>query len=237
VSLVIPTYNERQNLPRLVAAIAEHAPWPYEIIVVDDNSPDGTADLARDLARTHPIRSLSRPEKAGLGSAYRDGFAIAQGDIIFEMDADLSHDPRYLAPLAQAIVDGADVAIGSRYIDGGAVTGWTAYRRLVSGVGNGLARATLWPGVRDLTSGFRCFSREAAAIVQDAKSDGYAFQVEVLYLAKQRGMRLVEVPITFENRTVGKSKLGPSEFARFLRTLARLRVTRASPARGKPARS
>lgn len=227
VSIVVPTYNERQNLPRLIAAIAENARWPYEVIVVDDSSPDGTADLARDLAKTYPVRLLSRPAKSGLGSAYRDGFAMAQGDVIFEMDADLSHDPRHMPALVQALVDGADVAVGSRYIAGGRVVGWGVYRKLVSGVGNGLARLALTVGVRDVTSGYRCYSAHAAPVVQDAKSDGYAFQVEALWLAKKRGLRIAEVPITFENRTVGKSKLGPSEFARFLKTLARLRVTRA----------
>lgn len=236
VSIVIPTYNERQNLPRLVAAIAENVPWNYEIIVVDDSSPDGTSDLVRDLARTYPVRLLSRPEKSGLGSAYRDGFALAKGDIVFEMDADLSHDPRFIPDLVQAIMDGADVAVGSRYIDRGHVVGWSTYRRLVSGVGNTLARVMLRVGVRDLTSGYRCYARNAVDLVQDVRSDGYAFQVESLYVARKRGMRITEVPIVFENRTVGKSKLGPSEFARFLQTLLRLRVTRVPTPRGKPAR-
>jgi len=239
VSIVIPTYNERQNLPRLVAGIAGVVRWPYEIVVVDDSSPDGTADLARDLANTYPVRLLSRPAKSGLGSAYRDGFAQAKGDIVFEMDADLSHDPRHIPALVQAIVDGADIAVGSRYIPGGRIVGWGAYRKLVSGVGNGLARLALTLGVRDVTSGYRCYSRAAAAVVQDAKSDGYAFQVEALWLAKKRGLRIAEVPITFENRVVGKSKLGPSEFGRFLKTLARLRVTRAPRAgqKGRPVRT
>ena len=226
VSIVVPTYNERQNLPRLVAAIAENVPWPYEIVVVDDSSPDGTADLAHDLAKTYPLRVFSRPAKSGLGSAYREGFAKAEGDVIFEMDADLSHDPRHIPALVRAVMDGADISIGSRYAEGGRVVGWNAYRKVVSGVGNGLARYTLFLGVRDVTSGFRCYARSAAGIVQEVKSDGYAFQVEALYLAKKRGMRLAEVPISFENRTVGKSKLGPSEFGRFLKTLARLRLTR-----------
>lgn len=241
VSIVVPTYNERQNLPRLVAAIAENLPWPYEVIVVDDSSPDGTADLARDLAKTYPLRLLSRPAKSGLGSAYRDGFALAQGDVVFEMDADLSHDPRYIPALVQAVAEGADIAIGSRYVAGGRVVGWNTYRKLVSGVGNTLARMSLLVGVRDVTSGYRCYARAAAPIVQDAKSDGYAFQVEALYLAKKRGMRITEVPISFENRTVGKSKLGPGEFGRFLKTLARLRLTRVPteplPAPRVPARA
>lgn len=230
VSIVVPTYNERQNLPRLVAAIAENVPWSYEIVVVDDSSPDGTADLARDLAKTFPIVLVSRPAKSGLGSAYRDGFAKAKGDVVFEMDADLSHDPRHIPALVQAVLDGADIAVGSRYVQGGRVVGWNTYRKLVSGVGNGLARAILSVGVRDMTSGYRCYSADAAKVVQDAKSDGYAFQVEALHIARKRGMRITEVPITFENRTVGKSKLGPGEFMRFLKTLGRLRVTRVPPA-------
>lgn len=231
VSIVVPTYNERQNLPRLVGAIAAHARWPFEIIVVDDSSPDGTGELAKDLARDAPIRLISREQKAGLGSAYRAGFLLADGDIVFEMDADLSHDPRFIPDLVQAVIDGADIAVGSRYTPGGRIVGWGAYRKLVSAVGNGLARVVLAPGAKDVTSGFRCYTREAAALVQEAASDGYAFQVEVLHLARARGLRIVEVPIQFENRTVGQSKLGPGEFARFLRTLARLRVTRAPAAR------
>lgn len=242
VSIVVPTYNERQNLPRLVAAIAEHVRVPYEIIVVDDSSPDGTADLARDLAKTHPIRLLSRPAKSGLGSAYRDGFAAAKGDMVFEMDADLSHDPRFLPKLVEAVEGGADIAIGSRYVAGGRIIGWNAYRKLVSGVGNALAKIALGLRIRDVTSGYRCYARECADIVQQVRSDGYAFQVEALYHARRRNLRIAEVPITFENRTVGKSKLGPGEFMNFLRTLGRLRMARLArpqtlpPASSKPAR-
>src|SRR5579884_2438547 len=222
-SVVVPTYNERQNLPRLVAAIAEHMPIDYEIVVVDDASPDGTGELALDLATRHPIRLVSRPAKGGLGSAYRDGFAEAKGDVVFEMDADLSHDPRYLPALIEAIEAGADVAVGSRYTAEGRIVGWSWYRKLVSGVGNLLARLALGLRVGDTTSGYRAYAREAAGIVQAVESDGYAFQVEALHLARRAGLRIVEVPITFENRTVGRSKLGPSEFVAFLRTLLRLR--------------
>ena len=225
VSIVVPTYNERQNLARLVDSIDQHLRHrAYEIVIVDDSSPDGTGDLARDLARAYPIRVLTRPAKSGLGSAYRDGFKAAHGDLVFEMDADLSHDPRYIPALIEAVEHGADVAIGSRYVAQGRVVGWGAYRKLVSGVGNLLAKLTLGLRTRDVTSGYRCYAREAADVVQLARSDGYAFQVEALYLARRRGLRIVEVPITFENRTVGKSKLGPGEFMRFLQTLARLRV-------------
>ena len=235
VSIVVPTYNERQNLSRLVDAVAQHLALPYEIIVVDDSSPDGTADLARDLASKHPVRVLSRPEKSGLGSAYRDGFAAAKGDLVFEMDADLSHDPRYLSALVEAALDGADVVIGSRYVEGGRIVGWNWYRKLVSGVGNGLAKIVLALGVSDVTSGYRCYHRDAAALLQDVRSDGYAFQVEALWLARRHGLVVREVPITFENRTVGKSKLGASEFVAYLETLFRLRLT-PKPRRGKPTR-
>ncbi len=228
LSFVVPTYNERQNLPRLVEALAKVVHEPYEIIVVDDDSPDGTAELALDLAKQHPIRLIHRPAKGGLGSAYRDGFAASSGDLVFEMDADLSHDPRYVPALAEAIAEGAAVAVGSRYVEGGRVVGWTTYRRLVSWTGNTLARTILGLRARDVTSGYRCFARAHAQIVQEVESDGYAFQVEALYLAKQRGLLVAEVPIVFENRTVGKSKLGVSEFAKFLGTLLRLRTRRAA---------
>lgn len=228
-SVVVPTYNERQNLPRLVQAIAEHMPIDHEIVIVDDSSPDGTSELARDLAREHPIRVITRPTKSGLGSAYREGFAAAKGDVIFEMDADLSHDPRYLPALVEAIESGADIAVGSRYTPQGRIVGWNGYRKLVSGTGNTLARLALGLRVRDTTSGYRAYAREAAGIVQAVESDGYAFQVEALHLARKSGLRVVEVPITFENRTVGKSKLGPSEFVAFVRTLLRLRFRPAKP--------
>jgi dolichol-phosphate mannosyltransferase len=227
VTIVVPTYNERQNLARLVAALATHVREPYEIVVVDDASPDGTADLARDLASKHPVRLVSRPGKGGLGSAYREGFRAARGDAIFEMDADLSHDPRFIPALLRAVEEGADIAIGSRYVAGGRVAGWSAYRRLVSGTGNALARLVLRLPALDVTSGFRCYAREAASVVQETRSDGYAFQVEALHVARRRGLRVVEVPIAFENRTVGKSKLGPAEFGRFVRTVARLRSSGA----------
>ena len=236
VSIVVPTYNERQNLPRLVEAIASHLKHrAYEIVVVDDSSPDGTGDLAADLAKTHPIRLLRRPARSGLGSAYRDGFQAAKGDLVFEMDADLSHDPRFLPALVEAVENGADIAIGSRYVADGRIVGWNWYRKLVSGVGNGLAKVALGLRIRDVTSGYRCYARHAAGIVQAVQSDGYAFQVEALYLARKQGLRIVEVPITFENRTVGKSKLGTGEFVRFVQTLGRLRFGRPVPRARLPA--
>jgi dolichol-phosphate mannosyltransferase len=237
VSIVVPTYNERQNLPRLVEAVAKHMRTEYEIVVVDDSSPDGTGELALDLAKEHPIRLVSRPAKSGLGSAYRDGFKVAKGDIIFQMDADLSHDPRYLPALIEAIENGADLAVGSRYSGNGRIVGWNWYRRLVSGTGNTLARLVLGLRSRDNTTGYRAYAREAADIVQMVQSDGYASMVEALHHARRSGLRVVEVPITFENRTVGKSKLGPSEFVRFVHTLVRLRFRPVARKGRVPARA
>ncbi|HWG89639.1 MAG TPA: polyprenol monophosphomannose synthase [Candidatus Thermoplasmatota archaeon] len=225
VSVVVPTYNERDNLPALVAGIDKHITTDYEIIVVDDGSPDGTADVARELATEYPVRLLSRGAKLGLGSAYRAGFRLARGDAVLEMDADLSHDPRHIPGLLEAVERGASMAVGSRYVHGGAIRNWGPYRKVVSGVGNGLARTILGLGSKDCTSGFRCYAADWKHLVTSTKSDGYAFQVEVLYLAKKWGATVAEVPIIFENRTVGKSKLGASEFGKFLATLGRLRVS------------
>lgn len=228
VSVVVPTYNERENLPHLVRGIHRHLNREYEVVVVDDGSPDGTADVAEALAADYPVRVLRRGAKLGLGSAYRAGFRLARGDAIFEMDADLSHDPRHLPGLLEAVEQGAGVAVGSRYIHGGEVRGWGAYRKLVSGVGNTLARTVLGLDTRDCTSGFRCYAAEWRHLVTTTRSDGYAFQVEVLHLARRLNVPVAEVPIIFENRTTGKSKLGAQEFGKFLGTISRLRLAGAS---------
>lgn len=237
VSIVVPTYNERRNLAPLVEGIADALPWPYEVIVVDDSSPDGTGELARMLARSHPIVLVSRPQKRGIGSAYRDGFAAARGDVVVQMDADLSHDPADVPELVCAVVDGADLAVGSRYVAGGHIAGWGPYRHLVSGVANTMARAMLRVGVRDVTTGFRAYAAAAARTVELVRCDGYAFEVEALHVAKRAGLRIVEVPIHFEDRAAGQSKLGVGEYARFVRTIARLRFSRSPLASRRPARA
>ncbi len=236
VSVVVPTYNEAETLPRLVDGIRENLPLAYEIIVVDDGSPDGTADLARELGKTHPIWVIDRGEKRGLGSAIRTGVSVARADIVAVMDADLSHDPAHLPALIETVVEGADLALGSRYVAGGDIVGWSAYRRLVSGVGNGLARTVLGIPSQDATTGFRVYGPAAKPLVSNAQSEGYAFQVEILFLAKQAGLTLAEAPIRFENRQDGKSKLGTGEFVGFLGTIGRLRFTRRPPTRRSPRR-
>jgi dolichol-phosphate mannosyltransferase len=212
--VVLPTYNELENLPRLVPRLLALDPV-LDILVVDDASPDGTGDIADQLARADPrIRVLHRAGKQGLGTAYLAGFreALESGYArVVEMDADFSHRPADLPRLLQATSGptGADVAIGSRLVPGGAVIGWSALRHAVSQGGSLLARLVLGLPVRDCTSGFKCFRREAleALDLTSVRSSGFAFQVELNHACARAGLRLVEVPITFRDRVRGASKM------------------------------
>ena len=212
--VVIPTYQEAETITAVLDAVLAEASG-VDILVVDDNSPDGTADLVR----SHPahgaeVHLLTRPGKDGLGAAYRAGFAWAldEGyDQVAQMDADLSHPADRLPALFRAL-DEADVAVGSRYVRAGAVSNWGWHRRLLSRGGNLYVRAVLGTRVRDNTAGFKAFRREAllAIGVLASESSGYAFQIENTWRAHRRGLRLVEVPITFTDRTAGTSKMsGP----------------------------
>ena len=210
--IVIPTYNEAENLPLLVPAIFEHAPAAH-ILVVDDNSPDGTARLARQLAEKHPgkVHLLERAGKGGLATAYIDGFrwGLARAYTHFlEMDADFSHDPRHLPEIFAAGRE-YDVVIGSRNIPGGAVVGWSALRNFISKGGSLYSRLILWCPIRDLTGGFNLWSRRALDTIDLGKivSRGYSFQLEMKYRAYRKGLAIREVPITFPDRTRGKSKM------------------------------
>lgn len=209
--IIMPTYNERDNLPQIVAAIWQHAPWA-NILVVDDNSPDGTGQAADEIAARDPrLRVLHRPGKQGLGTAYIQGFkvAIAHGfDRIFEMDADFSHDPRYLPEFMKAIQQ-ADLVIGSRYIKGGSTPNWSLTRRLISGCGNIFARVVLGMPIHDCTAGFRCYRREVLESIglDEIQSQGYGFQVELAYRVVKQKFRVVEIPIIFMDRRVGQSKM------------------------------
>jgi dolichol-phosphate mannosyltransferase len=217
--LVLPTFNEAENLDAVVgaarAALAAAAPDGYCVLVVDDSSPDGTGALADRLAAAHPdeVEVLHRAEREGLGPAYLAGFAraLAGGaSYVFEMDADLSHDPADLARLLSAVRDdGADLALGSRYVPGGDVADWGAIRRLVSRAGSWYARRTLGVAVRDLTGGFKCFRADVLRAIDlpSVRSRGYAFQVELTYRALVRGLRVVEIPIVFRDRALGSSKM------------------------------
>ena len=224
---IIPTYNERENLPSLVEAIFAAAPWA-NILIVDDNSPDGTGQLADEIAtREARLRVLHRPGKMGLGTAYIQGFqlAIEHGfDRIFEMDADFSHDPQYLPAFLRAS-ENAELVIGSRYIPGGSTPNWSALRRFISGGGNTFARAMLRIRVKDCTSGFRCYHREALQAIDLAaiRSQGYAFQVELVYQVLRQRMRVTEIPITFVDRRVGKSKMSQGIFIEAFQFVLRTR--------------
>jgi dolichol-phosphate mannosyltransferase len=210
--IVVPTYNEAANLEPLLAAVRAGAP-EARILVVDDRSPDGTGALAdRAAAGDAAIEVLHRPGKAGLGLAYVNGFAHAlrQGaGLVLEMDADLSHDPRDLPRLIAAAQDGADLVLGSRYVDGGGVEDWDLLRRVISRAGCRYARTVLGLGIRDLTGGFKCFRAATLRAIdfETVRSEGYAFQVELTYRAIARGLCVQEIPITFRERGAGESKM------------------------------
>jgi dolichol-phosphate mannosyltransferase len=210
--LVLPTYEEAENLEALVAAALEHMPEPRRVLVVDDNSPDGTGEIADRLATAEEdVMALHRPQKEGLGPAYVAGFraALAGGaDLVLQMDADFSHDPADLPRLIAAAAD-ADLVIGSRYVAGGGTVNWGPLRRAISRGGSAYARRLLGVGVRDLTGGFKCFRRKVLqALDLDAlHAHGYAFQVETTYNAILAGFRVREVPIVFHEREAGESKM------------------------------
>jgi dolichol-phosphate mannosyltransferase len=206
--IVLPTYNEAANVTRVVAAARAALP-EARILVVDDNSPDGTADIA---AAVDGVQVLRRAAKEGLGAAYVAGFshALERGaDTVFEMDADGSHDPVELPRLLAAVRDGADIALGSRYVPGGGVEDWPLLRRAISRGGCAYARMVLGVPVRDLTGGFKCLTAEALRRIDytTVGAHGYAFQVELTYRALRRGLRVVELPITFRERELGESKM------------------------------
>jgi dolichol-phosphate mannosyltransferase len=212
VLIVMPTYNEAENITEVLTRVREAAPQA-EVLIVDDSSPDGTADLAEkvngDLGQ---ITVLRRAAKSGLGSAYRDGFrrGLAEGfEVVVEMDSDLQHDPAALPELLSAVEHGADLAIGSRYVPGGSIPNWRWHRRLLSKGGNRYAGLMLGLQVRDATAGYRAYRDTALrAIDLDAvKADGYGFQIEMAYTVARNGGRIVEVPISFGERHHGESKM------------------------------
>jgi dolichol-phosphate mannosyltransferase len=215
--LILPTYNEAENVQAIVAAAVEvlagAAPEGFRVLVVDDGSPDGTGQLADQIAAEHEwMQVLHRTEKNGIGPAYLAGFrhALEHGaGYVMEMDSDFSHDPADLARLLAAVKDGADLALGSRYVPGGGVTEWGLLRRFISEGGSTYARIVLGLRVRDLTGGFKCFRREVLEAIHfdGVRSQGYAFQVELTYRAVQAGFKVVEVPIVFRDRQQGTSKM------------------------------
>jgi dolichol-phosphate mannosyltransferase len=205
----LPTYNERENLEPMVRALAEHS---VNVLVIDDNSPDGTGEIADRLAAELPwVEVLHRPRKEGLGRAYVDGFRhVLAGDaeLVLEMDCDFSHDPADVPRLIAAVENGADLALGSRYVEGGGTTDWGLVRRLISRGASIYTRVLLMP-VHDATGGFKCFHRRVLESIDLDTIDaaGYVFQIETTYRALRKGFAVVEVPIHFADRTAGTSKM------------------------------
>ena len=236
--LVLPTYNEADNLEPFVGAVQEKLPASAHILIVDDNSPDGTGRIADRLAAEREnVNVLHRPGKEGLGPAYIAGFrhALAAGaELILEMDSDFSHEPAYLPRLLDA-AERADLVIGSRYVAGGGVGDWGALRRAISRGGSAYARLMLGVDVRDLTGGFKCFRREVleAIDLDSIRSRGYAFQVEMTYRAIQRGFKVVEVPIVFRDRQAGSSKMDRSIVLEAIWRVPLLRLPERDGGRGR----
>ena len=210
--LVLPTYNEAENIEPMVRATLAQLREGDRILVVDDNSPDGTGQIADRLAgEIEGVEVLHRPGKQGLGRAYLAGFRRALdggAELVLEMDSDFSHDPADLPRLIAAAQD-ADLVLGSRYIPGGSVIDWGLLRRLVSRGGSWYARRVLGVGVRDLTGGFKCFRRSVleSLDLESVHADGYGFQIELTYRAIKAGFKVVEIPIVFRDRRVGQSKM------------------------------
>jgi dolichol-phosphate mannosyltransferase len=226
--IVIPTYNERSNLEALVGAVLRAAPGA-QILIVDDASPDGTGALADALsAADQRVHALHRAAKLGLGTAYVDGFRwgfARDFQRFLQMDADFSHDPAQLVRFVTALDAGADVVVGSRNVPGGAIQGWGLGRLLLSKGGSAYSRAVLGISIRDLTTGYKAFTRQALERLplESVRSNGYAFQIEMTFRALRAGMRVVEVPITFVDRRVGQSKMDRRIFVEAIRVVWRLR--------------
>ncbi len=226
----IPTYNEAENIEPICQAVLRADPR-VDILVVDDNSPDGTGRLADALAaRESRVRVLHREKKEGLGRAYLAAFrhALDQGyTYILEMDADFSHDPRYLPTFMDAAEAGADLVLGSRYVTGGGTVNWGIGRQVISRGGSLYARSILGVDIRDLTGGFKCFHRRVleSIALDEVKSTGYAFQIELTYRTLKKGFTVREVPIVFEDRRVGHSKMSRKIFLEALTMVWKLRLT------------
>ncbi len=240
--VVLPTYNERENIEPIVTAILGQSA-DFEVLVVDDNSPDGTGDIVDRLvaAQAQRVHVLHRAGKRGLGTAYIEGFVWAlahEYDYVFEMDADFSHDPADLLKLRAPLVAGiADASVGSRWVAHGGTRNWSFLRTFISRGGSVYARLILGVPVKDLTSGFKCFSRRVLERLdlQTVGSNGYAFQVEMNFRCHRQGFRVAEVPIMFVDRRVGKSKMGSHIVTEAMLVVLKLRLRELSGARRQAA--
>lgn len=231
-TVCLPTYNERENLPRMIEALRLVLREGDRVLVIDDNSPDGTGGLADALAREHPfVDVLHRQAKEGLGRAYIAGFqrALADGaELVLELDCDFSHDPNDVPRLIEVAEGGADLVLGSRYVRGGQTRNWGLARRLISRGGSLYTALFLRMGVKDPTGGFKCFRREVLERLDlgAITPRGYAFQIEMTYRVKQAGFRVVEIPITFADREAGQSKMSRSVVLEAIWRVPLLRLNR-----------
>jgi len=227
VTICLPTFNERDNIEAMLHALA---PYGVRVLVIDDNSPDGTGEIADRVASELDFVSvLHRPRKEGLGPAYIEGFHVALdagAEYVITMDCDFSHDPADVPRLIAAAEAGADVVIGSRYVEGGGTRNWGLGRRIVSAGGSFYARTILGMKIRDMTGGFRCFRRPVLEHidVDTIETKGYAFQIELTYRAVRAGFRVAEVPIVFTDRTMGQSKMSRAIFLEAVRKVPELRL-------------
>ncbi|MDA1336973.1 MAG: polyprenol monophosphomannose synthase [Bacteroidetes bacterium] len=237
--VIIPTYNEIENVERMLHTVLQLDP-AFHVLVVDDGSPDGTAQKVQAIQASYPdaIHLLERSGKLGLGTAYIAGFrwGLEKGyDYIFEMDCDFSHNPQDLVRLRQACVDGADVAVGSRYTRGGRVSNWPLGRILMSFFASIYVNAVLWLGVRDSTAGFKCYRNQVLDTIDldHIRFIGYAFQIEMKYNARRLGFRIQEVPITFVDREFGTSKMSMGIFREAFLGVLKMRFTPVKPSKNE----
>lgn len=233
--VIIPTYNEKENVEAMIRKVFS-LPIPFDILIVDDNSPDGTADIVKSLMKEYPDRLhlLLRKEKNGLGKAYIAGFQWALDknyDYIFEMDCDFSHNPDDLIRLREACVNGSDVAAGSRYCKGGQVKDWPLGRVLMSYFASMYVRMVLWIPVHDTTAGFKCYRKKVLQTINlDAiQFTGYAFQIEMKYAAYKLGFKITEVPILFKDREKGQSKMSIKIFREALLGVLKMKCKKYLP--------
>ena len=216
--VIIPTYNEKENIERMIRKVFSLS-YPFDVLVVDDGSPDGTAEIVKKLQQEFGPKLFleERKGKLGLGTAYIHGFnwALAKGyEFIFEMDCDFSHNPDDLLRLREACMKGADLAIGSRYVRGGKITNWPIKRLLMSYFASIYVRMVLWIGIKDTTAGFKCYRRKVLESIhlEKVRFIGYAFQIEMKYRTRKAGFKIAEVPITFTDRVYGTSKMSGKIF-------------------------
>ncbi len=228
--VIIPTYNERENVELMIRTVMGLS-VPFDILIVDDNSPDGTVQVVQSLMQefSNRLHLLLRKEKNGLGKAYISGFQWAlqkNYDYIFEMDCDFSHNPKDLIRLREACVNGADVAIGSRYCKGGKIKDWPIGRVLMSYFASLYVRTVLWIPIADTTAGFKCYKRKVLQSINfnDIQFTGYAFQIEMKYAAHKLGFKIVEVPILFKDREKGQSKMSIKIFREALLGVLKMRL-------------